>query len=286
MSSTQTMKSWAMEIKTPEEIPRAFKEAFISLVPGNGNFPYTVYSPPYKFNKIKSNARLLLLLPGRLAVLTKIKSEVETVVFAFKDIDYMEQGSVLLSSWIRLEGMAMDRSHQAVWVGFNTVVDKLFLKFLETIRQTYLRNENGSREMEKDKFSYLADKNFKFMNYSKQSIRDGEEVKNNLFEPEIDVQNFRLFGRVFYKRISPAHLLILSDSEMIILKEPDSRKLSSYGASCSYIPLDKIESVTSIPDENSKYRSQIIKLKGGKVITLIYREERREELEELWPLAG
>ncbi|HVI42619.1 MAG TPA: hypothetical protein VM577_18350 [Anaerovoracaceae bacterium] len=31
MSSTQTMKSWAMEIKSPEDVPRAFQDAFISL---------------------------------------------------------------------------------------------------------------------------------------------------------------------------------------------------------------------------------------------------------------
>ena len=286
MSSTQTMKSWAMEIKSPEDVPRAFRDAFISLAPKEGGFPYTVYSPPFKSSRIKSNARLLFTWDEKLAILTKVKSNIESILFEFKNLDYLEHGSILLASWIKLEGTSSDREFTSVTVGFSTVVDALFLKILDMIRHTYLFNGTGVRETEKDKFNYLANKNFKFMNYSKQSIRDGEEIRANLYEPEIEVENYKLFGKVFYKRISPAHLLIIADKEVIILRDPDSLRLSSYGASWGFLPLSRIQAISSSLDESSGYCTLKIRLTGGEEIPLIYRGNRKEELEDIMVLAS
>lgn len=281
MSSTQTMKSWALEIKSLEDVPRAFQEAFLSLAPKEGEFPYTVYSPPYRSNRIKSSARLLFTWEKNLVILTKEKTKIEPVLFEFRNIDYIENGAVLLTSWIKIEGTGSDESYHSEIIGFSTVMDGLFLKVLDLIRAEYLISEKGKKETEAFKFNFLGQQNFKFMNYGKQYLHDGEKVGSIIYEPEIDIENFKVFGKAFFKRVSPAHLLIITDEELILLSDPESVKLSSYGASWGYVPLDRIRRVEFAFDEAEGYHVLKIKLKGGKEIRSIYREENKDKVEKI-----
>jgi len=281
MSSSQTMKTWAIEVKSLEEIPRAFKNLYESLAPAGMELPYTVYAPPYKSNKIKSEARVLFLSDEKLYILTKTKSRIETVTFEFGNIDYVEYGLILLTSWIKIEGTTTKGENVSVTVGFSTVMDELFKRFLDTIRSSYITGNKADREQEKSKFNYLIDKNFKFMNYSKQFLQEGEEVLSNIYEPSIEKQNFKLFGRTFYRRISPAHVLILSDEEIILLEDPQSIKLSDYGATWTFIPYSKIETIRLSPDENEEFYYLTITLRSGIDIMATYRETSIGALEEM-----
>ena len=281
MSSTQTMKSWALEIKSLENLPRAFQEAFLLFAPKEGEFPYTVYSPPYRSNRLKSSARLMFTWDKNLVVLTKEKSKIEPICFEFQNIDYVENGSVLLTSWIKIEGTGTDGGYHSVMVGFNSVMDGLFLQFIDRIRSEYLVSEKGKKATEAFKFDFLGPQNFKFMNYAKQNLHDGESIDSIIYEPEMNVENFKVFGRAFYKRISPAHLLIITDTELILLSDPESVKLSSYGASWGYIPLDRIRSVEFVFEEAEGYHVLKIHLNGGKEIRSIYREEHKAEVEKI-----
>jgi len=281
MSSTQTMKSWALEIKSLEEVPRAFQEAFLALAPKEGEFPYTIYSPPYRSNRLKSSARLLFTWEKKLVILTKEKTKIESVLFEFRNIDYIENGAVLLTSWIKIEGTGSDDSYHSVMIGFSTVMDGLFLKVLDIIRAEYLISEAGKKETEAFKFNFLGQQNFKFMNYGKQYLHDGEKIGSIIYEPEIDIENFKVFGKAFFKRVSPAHLLIITDEELILLSDPESVKLSNYGASWGYVPLDRISRVEFVFDDDEGYYVLKIKLKGGKEIHSIYREENKDKVKKI-----
>ncbi len=284
MSSVQTMKSWAVEIKSPDDIPRAFKESFMSFVPKGKGMPYTVYSPPYKSNGIKTNSKLMFTWEDTIVVLTKNKSDIEAVAFQFSEVDHIEHGSLLLTSWIRLEGIGMNHKRTSVLVGFATVMDYLFLKFIYLLRDSYLLENQINVESEKSKFTYLIHDNFKFMNYAKQSIHGGETVLSNIYEPTIDLMHIELFGRVLYQRISPAYLLILTDQEVILIKDPDSKRLSDYGATWTYLPLPLIQAMGLSYRDEKGYFSLMITLQSGEVIELLYRESNQTKMEEFMNL--
>jgi len=74
----------------------------------------------------------------------------------------------------------------------------------------------------------------------------------------------RLFGRAFYRVLSPAHISILTDRELILIKDGMDKRVGGgvrYGGVWSYIPLDKI-AATSLESEAGDVLILSIRLPG------------------------
>jgi hypothetical protein len=172
-----------------------------------------------------------------------MKKQIAVSCFPLNQILFLEMGTMLLHSWFKICGTVAGQI-TSITVEFNTVVEYLFKPIAEKIRTVihHLEKTDDSMErMKKEtaKFDYLIKENYKYMNFGKRSLLPGTEVYQILLQPDIRVK----FRKYFYRMISLVHQTILTDKELIIIKEGDNsnqRRQIRYGGIWCYIPLDKI----------------------------------------------
>jgi hypothetical protein len=241
------MDSWARQVKNTKEIPESFESFFAAIHDNSEQFPYTLFAPPEKWYYKKSTPKLLVLLDDRIYVAEKLKKQIQVTCFLFQDINYIETGTLLLHSWIGINGN-VDGKPATTIIEFNTVVEILFKLIIEKIRSTINHLDQsdfakGQLKKEQSKFDYLVKTNFKYMNFGKRSILVGEQVQQIILQPDIRVK----FLKYFQRTLSFTHLTILTDNELILVKDDDSFKTAQhvrYGGIWCYIPLPKIKKMT------------------------------------------
>jgi len=105
--------------------------------------------------------------------------------------------------------------------------------------------ENNTLNLDIDHFDRLADVDFKFMNFAKRSLLGGERVLQFVLQPEIREKFLAFLQLSFFRTISPTHMLILTDRELIAIREEEVRGTQSkYGGTWDYIPVNKIRSLS------------------------------------------
>ena len=66
-----------------------------------------------------------------------------------------------------------------------------------------------------------------------------------IFQPEIRAKVFTLLGKSFYRMVSPAKAIILTDCELIAIREEEKAcGAGRYGGIWDYLPLNKIRNVS------------------------------------------
>jgi hypothetical protein len=258
------MDSWARQVKNSQEIPESFGAFFESLKADS--FPYTVFAPPEKLYRQKSTPKLLVILPDRIYIAEKYKKQITTTCFLFQDIHYIEVGTVLLHSWLAINGNAEGKPVM-ITVEYNTVVEILFKPIIEKIRFAIHQLDQSDFAKtqfikEKSKFDVLLKLNFKYMNYGKRSLLPGEQIQQFILQPDIRVK----FLKYFQRTLSFTHLTILTDHELIIIRDEDSFVMPQrvrYGGIWRYIPLHKVLKVTIENDvENDLLKLKILLPEG------------------------
>jgi hypothetical protein len=124
----------------------------------------------------------------------------------------------------------------------------MFAPLIDEIREAFRDPGRAHREPELRKIEDWVQLSFKFGNYARRSLLSGEEAIDALWQPGIRNNLLTFLGRSFYKTIATTHLLILTDRELIIIREDETgrhwRDDSRYGGVWIYLPLGKIISVT------------------------------------------
>lgn len=243
MSSTRTMAGWPKLINSYEEIPGLFQNKTIAKELKDVEFPYMIFIPPFRSGFKKYNPMIIYIHNQSLHIIEKDGKKLETYIIPLENINYIETGTILLNSWVKvsgeIEGMAFYKKFE-----FNSVAAGLFKIIIDTIRNyNFTSKEALDIEAEKDKFNYLSHIIYKFMTYGRQSLLSGSKVIKLAVQPEITVEKAKVFGKSLKKTLSSSHLCVLTDKELIILKDTD-HKFSKYGIISTYIPLQKIVSVS------------------------------------------
>lgn len=137
-------------------------------------------------------------------------------------------------------------------VTFNTVNMPQIEPIIATIRQGTTRSQLNQKSVEIDrqelnKFDYLSPLNFKFMNFGRQSIQPGDTVVNIAYQPDRCLKTFTLFHKTLFSQYATGHLTILTQKELILIKENKQTKMKQdplYGGVFTYIPLQHIQKIT------------------------------------------
>ncbi|WHH59404.1 hypothetical protein [Petroclostridium sp. X23] len=248
MSSVQTMKSWARFIDSYESLPSSFKPYLKSFADTPSLFPYTVFIPPNnKWYANKTNSTIIYIYDKKIVVLEKIKKDILPICYHLDKIHYIETGTVLLKSWFSIKGTD-DGVSTSSTIEYNAVNENLFKPFIESARMHIQKSDDADIANELSKFNYLSSLNYKFMNYARRSIKPGQKVLCIVLQPIIQKKVLQIFNKVFYKKLSCSHIHILTDKELIIIKDG----YGNYGGIWTYIPIDKITDtfVTESKDEN------------------------------------
>jgi hypothetical protein len=89
--------------------------------------------------------------------------------------------------------------------------------------------------------------NFKYFSLGKQSILPGERVLETVYQPDIKINTLNIFNKPVFSKYLTGHLAILTDKELILIKESKrtkSLKENLYGGVFTYIPLSQIQDIS------------------------------------------
>ncbi|MBP6469257.1 MAG: hypothetical protein KBE23_11590 [Chloroflexi bacterium] len=260
-SSTQTMRTWAIRLKTYEDVPEEFQPAF----PDAANpFPYTVVIPEDKLSRAnKRNKQMISAYDDHFLLLEQIGDETESVSVQFADVLYLERGIILLYSWLEIV-----TASGSFTLTFNTTNEALFNPIIEKIRQGMsgdhaMARINGGEKGTPDlaQFDYLESVNYKYLNYGRKSIRPSDSVVSIAYQPEQTIKELSFFHQTIFRRYKTSHLAILTAQELILIREPKSIRTSrdnTDGGVFTYIPRRQIRNLSfAAGEENTQYVMEI-----------------------------
>lgn len=274
----QVMRSWAIRLHSCEEVPEIYRDFFASLSIEPDAFPYTVLTPTYEGFFVRTNPKMVCLVGSDIYVVEHRRKGLEVACFPLADINYIEAGTMLLKSWLKISGVTQT-GLAASSFQFSTVTQPFLDPLVEAARMITPPFASTDFEAERAKFYYLLKLHFKFMNYARRSVLPGEQVINSLLQPEIRAKVLTLFDKTFCRIITPAHISILTDRELILITE-DTERLTDigapYGGIWRYIPLRKIAAV-SLCERDERTLTLSIQMPQNDQVSSIFAAEHRAE---------
>lgn len=251
-AAEQTRLTWAKTIESQNNIPPIYRVFFESLSLSGQSFPYTVLTPLRDGFFHKTTEKLVVLTGSEINVLENLGDKFKLHCYPFEKIGCIESGVILLDAYVKISGVTREGTPNLIIIQFNSVTDYLFTPILKTMRLAATGHKEILNGNEKDKFDHLSTSNFKFMNYARRSLLTGEKVIQFILQPEIQVPIIKILGRTYHKTLSPTHMSILTDRELIIIREddPKTRAIGKHGGIWDYIPLNKIRDINLTGREN------------------------------------
>lgn len=259
----QTMQTWARVIDSISDAPENFQGPLEEIVKGLDDFPYAVFAPAMDGPGSTRKERVLCHANGTIFVLEKSSDKIIVTGFRYVDISMLEVGNILLYSWFSIWGKSTRGEETALTVEFNESTLRHFEPYFARMRP--VSEEGADRAAEQTKLSFLSSENFKFMNFACQNLIPGERVLHTVYQPIRREALVAFLGRAFYRTIFPAHLLLLTDRELILIGEAEhvaEKNRGKYGGTLRYIPLRLLESVDEEPISGD-LKKVVVRMKFG-----------------------
>jgi hypothetical protein len=273
--------SWAEKIESFAKVPEGYKSFFEPLLTEGGSFPYTVRTPTFEEFLHPTTEKLICSVDHEICVLEKSGSTFIPQRYPLEGISYVEFSTILLDSHFIINGVTRDGVHSSSTLRFNTATDYMFTPILEKIRLANAAYRVKAPVSESGTFDQWMDLDFKFMNYARRSVLEGEPVVHAVFQPEIRTKVFSILGITYSRRISPTFACILTNRELIIIREEEKEIASErYGGIWDYIPLQKIEEVSLTP-RDSNLLKLTIRLPGEDHLDFLYPSSAKQEVDLL-----
>jgi len=281
-AAEQTRLSWARPVRSPDELPSAYR-SFFAARPAGEAFPYSVLTPTFAGFMRREIEKLVCCIDDRLIILEKTSGDPKCTEFPLSDLNRVEIGGVLLKAWTTFQGRANDEPVlTTVTLRYNAVTDWLFAPFVSRIRGAGAQPIGGPRDLELSELDAVALPSFKFRSYARRSILPGDRVIAVLAQPEMRRPVIRLRRWSYQRTIVMAHAVILTNRELIIIRDdPESPRAfdkTRYGGVWDYIPLNKIERM-ACRDRDADVLSLALDLPLGDRVESLFAANRRAEVE-------
>ena len=243
--------SWAQPVKSLSAVPDAYKSFFGPVLAGGRPFPYAVLAPTFDGYLHPETEKLVCTLDRAVWILERSGDAFLSISFPVGTISYLETRTVLLDSHIKITGLTSDGVPASTTLRFNAVTDYLFTPVLDFIRLAAGERSQNTSVLQSEIFDGWMSASFKFMNYARRSVLGGETVVQAVLQPEIRRKVMAFLGMSFYRRVSPSLACILTDWELILIREETHQVAGEkYGGIWDYIPLDKIEKLSLVPRDD------------------------------------
>jgi len=274
----QTRLSWAKPIESYTTVPKVYQDFFEPYLAAGREFPYTIQGPSYEGFFHRSTEKLICDFGSDIFILDRNGNTYTARCYPLDKISYIEIRSVLLDSYIKISGVTKEGLRTSSSIRFNTVTDYLFTPIVEKIRLSAIGRKGTDQEPETGLFDHLISINYKFMNYGRRSLLGGEKYSYSILQPEIRTPILKFLGRKFYRTIFPTHMSILTDRELIMIRE-EARQSGNdrYGSIWDFIPLKKIVTL-SLDKKGSNLLVLTIQLPENERLEYLYQASAIEEL--------
>jgi hypothetical protein len=265
----QTRQSWARRIDAIEDLPEPYRDP-VRLGLRGATLPYSVLCPAFTRHAKPTRETFVVAIADRLHLFARHGAEVATTSFEPSDVHALEIGDVLLDSWLTIRGLNVDRSAQTATVRFNRVGMELMLPFVDLLRSPVRGASTGADGHEPTMLRSLSWRSLKFYNLARSLRRDGDRLVDVLFQPAIRARR-RSALPVLRREIAPAHLVLLTDSELIIASDICGKgsRDDRYGYVRTHLPLRHVVDARAVtrPDGLSVAR---IGLFQGDAIEVVF----------------
>jgi hypothetical protein len=279
--AVQTRLSWARTVAGFDALPAVYHDTLRQILAGRP-LPYAVLTPTYAGFMRREKERLVFNLDEQLYLIERDGSRLLPTIYRWSDLNYVEMGVILLKAWLRLSGLANSGALTSTTLKFNAVTDRLFWPLLEPLRAAVDPVPNIDRQAELQKFDYLTTLNFKFRNYARRSVRTDARAIDSLLQAEMRRPMVKLWGRAWTRLVSTAHLLVLTDAELILIRDDDDSPAWQagvrYGGVWTYIPLTKITQLT-LRSPADQPLALTIELPHGDCIQTLFAREQQPAVE-------
>ena len=138
--------------------------------------------------------------------------------------------------------------------------------------------------------TFLLDSSIKIAGVTQHGVAASTSLKFNavtdylftpILQPEICTRALTLLGKTLYGLVSPTHMCILTDRELITVREEERRSSNEkYGGIWDYIPLAKIVELTLSHRDGDLFELSI-RLPDVVPLNSLYRASAERELNEL-----
>jgi hypothetical protein len=276
----QTRLSWAKSIESYAAVPKVYKDFFEPYFAAGRVFPYTVLSPSYEGFIHRTTEKLICDFGREIYVLERSGNTIEAKCYPIEGISYVEVRAILLDSHVKINGVTRDGIPASSIIKFNSVTDYLFTPIIEKIRLAAVDAQGAVQNSELAKFDHLLSVNYKFRNYAKRSLVGDEKVIHSILQPEIRARLLTIFGKTYYRTIFPTHMSILTDRELIMIRE-EARQSGDdrYGGIWNYIPLNKIVTLT-LGEKDSSLLILSIQLPEKERLEYLYQPSAKQDLNQ------
>ena len=242
----RTRSSWAKPIESYEAVPEVYRDFFAPFQEEGRAFPHTVLTPSYEGFIHRSTEKLVCDLEHEIWILERSGNTYQAQCYPLEGISYVEVRTILLDSRIKITGVTKHGVPASTTIRFNSVTDYLLMPFVERIRLAAIGSKGAISDSELEKFDHWVRMNYKFMSYARRSLLGGEKVVQAILQPEIRSKALSILGRTYSRTISPAHVSILTDRELILIREEERHGgEDKYGGIWDYVPLNKISRLSS-----------------------------------------
>lgn len=273
--------SWAESIRSYNALPVVYKPFFEPFIDEGRKFPYTVLTPSYERFIHRTTEKLISDFGHEIYVLERTGKTFQAQCYPREGISYVEVRTVLLDSQIKIRGVTKDGALSSSIFRFNSVSDHLFTPILKNIRHGSTDARAAALSPELEKFNRWVSLNYKFMSYAKRSLAGGEKVIHAILQPEIRAGVVKVRGKTIYRTISPTHACILTDRELIMIREEKRRaEEDKYGGIWDYIPLSKITDL-SLREKDSNLLEFTIFLPQGDRLEFLFQTNLKQEIDQM-----
>ncbi len=283
----QTRLSWARVINSYAAVPKAYKDFFEPFLAEGRTFPYTILTPTFEGFIRRTTEKLVCDFGHEIDVVKRTGKTFEAQCYPLEGISYVELRTILLDSRIKISGVTKQGVPASSTFRFNSVTDHLFTPILERIRLAALdsadakESKDAARRSELEVFDQWVRLSYKFMNYARRSVLRGDKVVQAILQPEIRVRVFTVLGRTHYRRISPTHATILTDRELIIIREDARQRADTrYSGIWDYIPLTKIETL-SLSEKGNNLLVLSVQLPESERFELLFQASAKPDVDQL-----
>jgi len=247
----QTRRSWARVVETAAQLPPGFRGLADSFA--GAPFPYAVLTPTYEGFLRRRVERLVWCAEDSVWVAEQARERLSVTAIDIADLDALEIGRILLKSWITFIGVARSGAPVACTLEFNTVTDRLFNPILAAVR-------GGTPALaEPEGLANLARKNMKMAYFARCNQLAGDTLRSLVLQDMLP-------------RSNPAHLTMLTNRELILIREAPGA--TRYGAVTSVVPLGGISGV-GLEERKPGRLTLSVCLRHGGVIEAVFGPENR-----------
>jgi len=280
-AAQQTKLSWAKPIKSYAAVPPVYAAFFEPFLAEKRAFPYAVLTPTYEGFMHRATEKLICDFGREIVILEKSGNTFEALCYPLERISYVEVRTVLLDSSIKISGVTGEGIPASSTCRFNSVTDHLFGPILNRIRFAAVDSKEAAQSSELEKFDHWARLSFKFMNYAKRSLLAGEKVIHAILQTEIRANVVTVLGKTYTRLISPTHITVLTDRELIMVREEIRLGgKDKYGGIWDFIPLNKIVALSSSARDNNLLVLSI-QLPEKVCLEFLFQASAKREIDEL-----